>query len=397
MNKKIISKVIGTVFSLVFAGILITLGVVSFFNFGETVSFFENRKLKPLPEFTEEGALDGSYFSGIEDFLKDRAPWRDELLEAKTYTDLNILRRPVVNDIVVTKDALLPYLEYEALDLEKIKSEAEAAADTVVTHAEKVESYGGKYYYVAMPNQYLCYSDSYPAYLNNRREYLKASSEAFFGYLDGAGVDYIDMYGYYLEMGSPEYMTSKIDHHYSLKGALETLAQVAERVERDTDHSIGDVTLGDFDCTELVNNYIGSRSRKLFGLVKSEEKIEIFTPKVEVPFERWNNGNKVSSTVYKLPKDDKSDVLYTTYMGGDIANTVIKTHRGDLPSILIYGESFTNALESVAWYYFDEMHSIDLRHYKKMTLDEYIEAVKPDVVVCVREYSSLALPENGAE
>ena len=81
-------------------------------------------------------------------------------------------------------------------------------------------------------------------------------------------------------------------------------------------------------------------------------------------------------------------------MGGDVAHTMIDTEREELPSILIYGESFTNAIETIMWYSFDEMHSLDMRYYKDMTVDEFIEIVQPDVVVCVRDYSVLLLTDD---
>ena len=77
-------------------------------------------------------------------------------------------------------------------------------------------------------------------------------------------------------------------------------------------------------------------------------------------------------------------MLYSLYMGGDVGETVIETGRPDLPSILIYGDSFTNPVECLAYYSFDEMRSIDLRHYKDMTL-----AYQPDIVVGIRDYEAL--------
>ncbi len=392
MKKEGFSTIASLCFAIIFVGALLTLAVMGIFDFDETRSFFENRRLDALPRYSEESVKDGSYFTGIEDFLQDHSAFRDELLEAKTYADLYVLRRPVVNDIVPNHEALLPFLDYEVVDEETVKNDAAVAVDTVKSHAELVESYGGSYYYVAMPNQYLCYGDSYPWYLNNRGEYLSLSSAEFFAGLDEAGIDYIDMYDYYLSEGDED-MTSTIDHHYSLMGAYETLRTIIERVERDTDFAFDKERLYHPGFMELPNRYVGSRSRKLFGLWESDERLYIM-PEGSVRYDRWNNGVKVPSKVYKLPETDTEDVTYTTYMGGDIANTVIKTYREELPSVLIYGESFTNALESIAWCYFDEMHSIDLRHYREMTLDEYIELTKPDVVLCVREYSSMLLPED---
>ena len=84
------------------------------------------------------------------------------------------------------------------------------------------------------------------------------------------------------------------------------------------------------------------------------------------------------------------------YMGGDIAETVIRTDRPELPNALIFGDSFTNPVECLAYYSFNELRSVDLRHYTVQSLSDYIAAYQPDVVLCVRDYQSLLLREfNG--
>ena len=82
-------------------------------------------------------------------------------------------------------------------------------------------------------------------------------------------------------------------------------------------------------------------------------------------------------------------------MGGDIANTVIDTGREELPSVLVYGDSFTNAVECIMYWSFDEMHSLDLRYYSgELSFKEYIETYQPDYVVCIRDYEAV-LAANG--
>ena len=75
-------------------------------------------------------------------------------------------------------------------------------------------------------------------------------------------------------------------------------------------------------------------------------------------------------------------------MGGDVAETIIRTERPELPTALIFGESYTNAVETVLWTAFDETHSLDLRYYTYCSLKEYIAAYQPDVVICLRDDTS---------
>ena len=256
------------------------------------------------------------------------------------------------------------------------------------------ESYGGKYYFVAIPCQYMCYESNYPWYLNDKSEFLGASSEAFFSELEKQGVSLIDVMELYESAGRPDYFSSTVDHHYGIRGAYETYREILRRLEEDTDLTFPTLLEDDFETKTLPNRYIGSRSRKIFGLWDSTERLKLILPKEAPTFTRYNNGYAISPELFDLPENDTDDVLYTTYMGGDVAHTMIDTGREELPSILIYGESFTNALETIAWYSFDEMHSLDMRYYKDMTVDEFIEIVQPDVVVCMRDYSVLLETED---
>ena len=109
------------------------------------------------------------------------------------------------------------------------------------------------------------------------------------------------------------------------------------------------------------------------------------------------DGAAAEATVYALPGSDAEPLTYGLYMGGDIAETVIQTDRPELPNALIFGDSFTNPVECLAYYSFNELRSVDLRHYTAQSLSDYIAAYQPDVVLCVRDYQALLSREfNGA-
>ena len=81
-------------------------------------------------------------------------------------------------------------------------------------------------------------------------------------------------------------------------------------------------------------------------------------------------------------------------MGGDIGESVITTNRPKLPNILIYGDSFTNPLETLLWTQANELRSIDFRYHTQCTLKDYIAEHKPDIVICVRDETTF-LSEAG--
>jgi hypothetical protein len=141
--------------------------------------------------------------------------------------------------------------------------------------------------------------------------------------------------------------------------------------------------------------YMGSRTRKLFNLIENSEQLYTATPVTPVPFVRYNNGTQGAATVYSYPASG-STVTYSLYMGGDIAQTEIDTGRDDMPTVLIYGDSFTNAVECILYLSCDKMYSLDMRHYTGGTVSEFIEQIQPDYVICLRDYEALLSTEyNG--
>lgn len=393
MEQEKCKKASAVAVSAVFLAMLLAFGVMTCLGFDEDHSFFENRSLATMPSLTLEGVLDGSYFTAVGEFIKDHAAARDELIAANTVIDIKLLRRPVVNGIYVGDEVLLPYFDHETVDKNEIASTAERVAEDVKTTADLTASYGGSFYYTAIPCQYMCYGDSYPWYLNSRVEYLAESASALFSAFDEKDISYVDMMELYEEAGRPAYFSSTVDHHYGVLGAYSTYREILRRYSEDTGAVLDVLDEDEMTVETLPNRYIGSRSRKLFGLWDSDEHLQTITPVKSVPFARYNNGVRVGDSVFSLPENDEDDVLYTTFMGGDVAHALIDTDREELPTVLIYGESFTNAMESFMWYSFDEMHSIDPRYYKDKTVDELIAELQPDLVVCVRDYSVLLREE----
>lgn len=279
--------------ALLFSGTLLVLMAATILLPKERYSYYENRNLSAFPEISVESVANGKVFGELETMFCDYAAWRTAALRAVTWCDLNLFHRPVVNEVVVTPDALLEEL-YTMPD----------TAEDILREADTVAA-------------------------------------------DGCA------------LRIPEEGT--------------------------------DVTF-----SALPNPYMGSRTRKLLGLRGNDEKLLTASFAEDIPFTRFDNGAAAEATVYALPGSDAEPLTYGLYMGGDIAETVIRTDRPELPNALIFGDSFTNPVECLAYYSFNELRSVDLRHYTVQSLSDYIAAYQPDVVLCVRDYQSLLLREfNG--
>lgn len=357
----------------------------------ELISFYENRLLAAFPQPNAQSVGNGSFSAQIEQYLEDHAALRTTILQGKVCLDM-ILHRPVVNNIVVTTGPLLPFRSPETVDENQIAAQADTMADVLSRINDTVAEYGGYFCYVAVPCQYAYFEDDYPWYVENRSEYSRLSASLLSQALEQRGVAFLDIREAFDAQGRPDEYGSQVDNHYTMAGAFEAYRLLMEAIAEGTGLDFPILGLEDVIFETLPNDYLGSRERRLMGMVGREEHLSILHPVEEIPFTRSDGGIPSASEVYAVGYSDDQALNYELYMGGDIANTVIDTHRDELPSILIYGDSFTNALECVAYLSFDEMHSLDLRRYQEMSLEDYIRKFQPEVVVCIRDYEALLSP-----
>lgn len=381
-------QIANIIFLVIFLAFLVAVTIGTVLSPKSSDSYWENRRLTDIPPLTADSVLDGSFFIQVEKYFSDHIVWRDSLVKLNTWLDLK-LGRPVVNDLVAGSDVILSFHGYNRWDLAYLQTLAEEMGERLAGVNKLVKSYGGYFCYLGVPQQYSYYADYYPNYMDNRQWTLQPTRQAFADTLSQRDIPYVDMLKIYDELGHPDEFYSGVDHHYSYAGALVAYEALMERVNTDTGLELSILREGDgLELICLPNHYLGSLSRELYDLWPSDEKAVISTLSSEIPFTRFDNGVQVESTLYALPKTADDMVLYSLYMGGDVAETIIRTERPELPTALIFGESYTNAVETVLWTAFDETHSLDLRYYTYCSLEEYIAAYQPDVVICLRDDTS---------
>ena len=113
--------------ALLFSGTLLVLMAATILLPKERYSYYENRNLSAFPEISVESVASGKVFGELETMFCDYAAWRTAALRAVTWCDLNLFHRPVVNEVVVTPDAL---------NARKIRSLYFPAAGVLVTVGE---------------------------------------------------------------------------------------------------------------------------------------------------------------------------------------------------------------------------------------------------------------------
>ena len=346
----------------------------------KTASYYENRTLAEKPALTWAGLWDGSFGAAAESWFSDHFPGRLTLLKADTALQMRL--RPVVNGAVLGGEVLLPFRDYGQWSP---SAQAEAAAERGRAFGalnDYVRAEGGTFLFVGLPEQRTYFAEQYPAYLNSCAEETASASALFRQALTERDVPFLDMGEVYDVQGHSRENYSAVDHHYTFWGAWSAYRAVMERLNA-LGCGLTPLTREELDVQQLPNPCVGSRNRKLYNLWPNEERMYIGVQKDPVAYTRWDNGSPSETPLYVLPATAAEPVTYGMYMGGDYGETILKTDRPGLGRLLIFGDSFTNALEPLLYTSFDETRSLDLRHYQGGSLKDYIADYQPDVVVCV--------------
>lgn len=378
---------------------LLLMGTVTYlttFSDKDEISFYENRTLAKAPVWSKEDVLSGEWGQDAEAYLADHVAYRNEILQLDTYLKCHVLKQPLIKNVVITEEYLLPYIDEEMRDTSTIEKDLDKVAKNIDSVRRLTESYGGTYCYVSVPSQYVTHGDDYPWFMHNRDDYTEKARRAFSERMSEEGILYVDAGESFAERGWPDELSSAIDNHNSIEGAYLTYRDIVDFLN--TERGIGFDVLeeGEYTTTTLPNPYLGSRIKALMGQWQSDEKLSIIEPKEPIAFTRKDYGVASEANIYFLPETEEENVEYTLYMNGDYASTEIDTNRPELPNVLIYGDSFTNAVECLLYTSCNKMWALDLRHCDDSTLEDYINAYEPDVVICLRDYGAfLSEEDNG--
>ncbi len=380
-------------FTIIFVVLLAAVMVLIWQGRNDTTDFYENRTLAELPAEDREAILSGDWVGQWETWLTDHVRGRQQIIETDTWLRMKVLRQPVVNGVVVTRDRLLGYNSYGQWDTAYLEESAEETAASLEETFAGLKDSGGTLIYLALPEQYSYFRTYYPSYLENREWLLEPMHAALREALERHDICCVDMYRDYEAMGLPPEFYSTTDHHYAFPGAYAAYRTVMDTVQEQTGRELPVLTEEDLTFTALPNPYLGSRNRKLYGLAYRGEQLIIGEQKDPVPFERYDEGWLSEPYLYELPETPEETITYTVYMGGDHGETILRTDREELPDLLIVGESFTNALEPLLYASFDETRSLDLRYYAGgLSLAEYVAEYQPDVVLIVRDDTAYVNP-----
>lgn len=406
------------------AALIAALAVVFCFLPRTTYSELERRELTEFPEFSVDSLFSGAYARGISAWFSDTEPFREEFLTLNMALEKRLAYHP---NLGLSDEETISYIagneteeDQEDGDEETEETHVESIPDVETHHndltASEESTRMGKAGILVIgdaPNAraLMLYSASAKAGTN----YAKAVNEYHREFGDNArvycmpiptsvefycpdkaknlvkpesatinhiyesleqGVVGVDCYTP-LSRHAAEDIYLRTDHHWAPLGAYYAAQAFANSAGVPFDD------IKNYD-RHVVRRFVGTMYgySKDISVKQSPEDFVYYTPK----------GVEYSTTYinYEVDKDmrvigemrpvkgnyfmrynDGSGAAYSTFMGGDIKITQVKTSTANGRRLMVIKDSFGNAIPGYLFHSFEEVHVVDFRYFT-YNMKEYV-------------------------
>ena len=427
------------------SGVVVVVAVVLLLAPRSTISYEENRLLAEKPKFSLTSLLDGSYTSGWSEYYNDTVPFRSKLkktisammqwtgvqseedtvffgnvsqVKKKTTTpvattesvETTVAVTAAGNDETNTEPAVTTTVVTTTEDPDD-EPAAEIGEGIILDHKRAVCVYGGSFsvgqdyaetlnayqqdlgsdvqvyslvaptavsYY--LPEEYANYTASETENIDNINSYLN-------------GVKPVDAYNA-LKPHTAEAIYARTDHHWLPLGAYyaaEAFAKVAD---------VPFASLSDYD-TATKKDYVGSMYTYTESavLLDNPEEFTYYIPK-----------NKYKTTYYSTSFTDPTEgdllmnldgydnsMYYLVFMGGDDKITHVETDCKNGRTLVIFKDSYGNALVPCLTSSFENIYVCDMRYFELNAIDFCKQVGCTDLLFAMNTFSATGGNESYLE
>lgn len=349
--KKIISIICFAVF-------IFTFGIACFVKEPVQVLVSERRKAAQFPEFSVEGVMDKSFFSGVEDFLADQFPLRDTFRSIKAAIQLKLLNQSDNNGIY-TAEGHISELDY-TLNETSVENAAKKLNDI---YGKYIDGKGADCYFSVVPdkNYYLAEKNGYPALDYGRMLEIYTSGVRNMKYIDIFNCLTLDNY-------------YKTDSHWKQQEISAVVQKLGAEMGFETKPA-------EYYTAEKLADFEGVYAPRLaMGSGFKDEIITMNSPATDGA-KVWNlETNKVTQGVYDKSKLESGD-KYDTYLQGAAALlTIENTAAAEKKELVIFRDSFGSSLAPLMLDGYSKITLIDLRYISSQMLDQFVDFSGCDVL-----------------
>ena len=304
----------------------------------------ENRRLAQWPEFSLSAILDGSYLTGMGDYIADQFPGRD------AWITLNLK----LNQLLGQKESSGVYLCEDGY-LMQIPAEPNA-----VQHERNLKAINTFYQnhsdlnmvMVVSPNAVTVHADKLPENAPVRDQIADLYHIA----TTVNGVKVVDI-TQTLKAHNAEYLFYRTDHHWTSLAAYYAFQTFAPEL------NITAPALSEYTVYPVSTTFEGTLSSKS-GSHSARDTVEIMVPKSGIEYYvTYNSDNNTNiCSLYNRAALDVKD-HYTVFFGGNYSRVDITTTANTERNLLVFKDSYANCMIQFLYPYFDHITMIDPRYY----------------------------------
>lgn len=330
---------------------IISFSILFFVNEKKVFSETENRYLEKSPKYSFSSLKRGTYTKGIDNYLTDHFPLRNEMISIKTET-LKLTGRNYINSVYLGSDG---YLLEEFKGLKNISK----ITNVVNSLEDKVDS---KISFILIPTSVEINRDKLPNYAVNESE-----REAITNFYNNLKVNTIDVYN--ALMANKQYeLYYKLDHHYTTYGAYFTYLKFC------VSSGIKPYVMADFNITKVTDEFYGTLYSKTNDYSLKPDSIYTFNLNNKLKVE-YKDTDKITDSLYDESYLDKKD-KYSYFLDNNHSLIEITNESIDNnDSILLIKDSYANSFIPFIVNHYKKIYVIDPRYYKE-SISDYIRENK---------------------
>lgn len=338
---------------LVFAMVIIIADACLIIQHKKVFSETENRMLQQFPKLTEETLLSGRFMKQSEDFVADQFFLRDGWIAVKLKSD-SIIGRQTSNGVILGKEGFL--IEDSTAPIEASFEKNLSAIRTFAASHPDISIVMS-----VAPNAVSVCDQLLPANIpvRDQNQDLDTVEDAL-----SSSLTYVDLRDG-LSAHKEEYIYYKSDHHWTSLGAKYAFEELAKSLV--TEEMTADIGTADpmqflkqYTVTEDFSGTMASTS----GAFSIKDSIDIYVYEMD-EFQyvvEYTDEQRKSATVFNSAALEQKN-KYEVFLGGNHPQINIKTTNLNKKSLLIFKDSYANALIPFLLPYYQTITIVDPRYY----------------------------------
>jgi len=332
---------------IVFISLLFSLTFVNLIQADNLESELERRPLQQFPELTKETLMNGTFSEEFSKYVSDQFFKRDYFRGLKTKFQINILNRTENNDVYIVDDNI--YEKFDEIDY--------SVVDTHINNINRfLDGLDNNVYLSLIP------SKSYGQNLPNidqelLADYISSNIDAI----------YLDQLDYFKDKDA--FLVT--DPHWTQETAMDVYHDYLQK------HLINDSGSNVYDKYSLVDEYRGTLFSSL-GTGSYSDILEFYrNDTIDGLKVCINNG---TITCHEGPYFEDGASLYDLYLGGNHPVVVIENENSDGGELVVFRDSFTNAMTPFIAEDYSKVTFVDLRLVRIEYIEQIVDFADADIL-----------------